>query len=510
MRKIGIVVGVFLLLGILYYLYQKDEGPVGPPTSPVLTPVESKAVEPAVKVTQPPPPPPTPKVDVVKEDIEEKSTPPPPPPPVQIEQPEPKTAEQPGEEPPVVQPPPEMIPPPIKIHKELIPKNIEIIRVYYENDFTGPGRKIGFDINGSGFTKEFEDMIEVDSGHPAVKVVNLKLKTLNQIHGSLHVGKKVPTTAIFPQVLIKEKVVFRAKRPFAVIRPGEVLNLAITEMGQSGREGRFRVFTNLTKKMFKDFSIISSTPTIRILNLKPTLPYLVDADIIIGRATAGSYDLTVKLKDKKIWERSGFIRIVAPNVGDSGLAQHIFPVDKYHRPGDKARFVVHGSGFRPTDVNLLSIKVSGWETTPSTFTYVAPGRMEVSFDVPLSAAVSGYNLHVMNGDKSILKKSDAFVVVGNNWTRSLKLDPSLVPGGKSTLILEGRDMDPSFISSIQIEVDEPYLFIDPFILQNEKKATAQIIAGPNVAPGDYWVKLKTENGPISPHFGSIIRIINKK
>src|SRR5689334_5593659 len=58
-----------------------------------------------------------------------------------------------------VQPMAVATPPPIELHRELIPKNIEIVRVYYGQQITGPGSIVEFDINGSGFNNEFEKMI---------------------------------------------------------------------------------------------------------------------------------------------------------------------------------------------------------------------------------------------------------------------------------------------------------------------------------------------------------------
>ena len=57
------------------------------------------------------------------------------------------------------------VPPKLELHKELIPKNIEIIRCYYSQEVTPPGKTFGFDINGSGFNSEFEKMIKVEAGH---------------------------------------------------------------------------------------------------------------------------------------------------------------------------------------------------------------------------------------------------------------------------------------------------------------------------------------------------------
>ena len=492
MKKAGILAILVIIAGIAIYLISKqdvqDPEPIQQEVEtpePVPSRVEIIKEEPVVR--KPPTTPPAPAVKPKRKPEPPKAQPKPPP----------ETA---------VKPPPEMLPPPVEIHKELIPQNIEIIRVYYENEFSGPKNTLGFDINGSGFTKEFEQMIKVESGHPGVAVKNLKRRTPNQIHGSLKVGRDVPTTAIFPQVLIDGKVVFRAQRPFAVIRPGEVLNLVFIEMGESGRSGRFRVFTNLTKSDYDKFKVEASTPHIKISDYRPKLPFIVDASINIGPAPTGNYGLKVTLGDKSLWERDGIIRVVRPNVGDTGLVQRIYPVDGFHRPGDQAKFIVQGSGFRPQDAQKLSVKVAGWEDLSSTFTFRAPGRLELDLTIPLIASASSYAIEVIQGEKSIMTKQNAFVVVEKNWTRTLKCEPALKPGGKSTLILEGRDMEFEFVKNIQIEVDEPTLKIGRFSFDGPDRASAEIRAGPDILPGDYWLKMSTKNGPIFPQFGSIIRI----
>src|SRR5688572_839151 len=60
---------------------------------------------------------------------------------------------------------PAVAPPAVALHKELIPKNIEIVRCYYAQEITSPQSSFGFDINGSGFTAEFEKMITVEAEH---------------------------------------------------------------------------------------------------------------------------------------------------------------------------------------------------------------------------------------------------------------------------------------------------------------------------------------------------------
>lgn len=402
-----------------------------------------------------------------------------------------------------------MSPPRVKLHKELIPKDIEIVRVYYAAMITGPGSSIEFDINGSGFTQEFQKMITVESGQPDAQVKNLTLVTPNQIHGTLEISPKSVTRVAFPNVLIADKVVFQAPEPFAVIRPGEVLNLIFTEMGESGRSGRFRVFTNLTQEMFSRFAVTVSTPTIQISDLAPFLPFIVDGTITIGPAVGGDYDISVLLGDKTTWSKKGIVRVVRPNVGQSGLIQKVITQDGYHRPGDTARFSLQGSGFQPGDVNLLKATVQDLTDASAVFSFGSPGRLELALTIPPAAPVKMYELKVTAGEETLQTVPEAFRVVDKNWTRLVKVEPVLLPGGVSTLMIVGRDLTDDFISGIKVETDEPELKLGAFFRVGVNEVSAPISAGASVKPGDYLLKITSNGKPVSPEFGSIIRVSSK-
>lgn len=412
----------------------------------------------------------------------------------------------------VLQPPiadvPLLSPPAVQLFKELIPKDIEIVRVYYVNMLAAPGSFIEFDINGTGFTKEFEKMIKVESGQPYTTVKNLALITPNQIHGTLEISPKSATMVAFPQVLIGEKVVFQAPEPFAVIRPGEVLNLIFTEMGESGRSGRFRAFTNLNVDTFGDFKVSVSTPAIQVTDMIPTFPFIVDGTILIGPAVSGEYDIDIALKGRNIWHRGGIIRVVKPNVGQSGLVQRVQAVDGFHRPGDKVILSVVGSGFQPQDVSVLAASVKDLVLSSTTFTYQAPGRMELTLILPAETAEKTYDMELRSGDQVLQTIPAAFQVVGKNWTRKLLLSPGLVPGGTSAITLQGRDMTEEFISQFKVELDEPGLVLSPFKRINPQEASAIITAGKDVAPGDYLLHITSNGQPIHPQSGSIIRVVS--
>jgi hypothetical protein len=163
----------------------------------------------------------------------------------------------------------------------------------------------------------------------------------------------------FPQVLIRGKVVFRAPEPFGVIRPNEVLKMFFTEMGENGRTGRFRILTNLTAESYAKLKVQASTGAIEIADLTPALPFVVDGTLNIGRADGGSYGVAVDLDGKRIWNADGIIRVVKPNVGQTGLVQRLQTADGFQRPGDVARFTLLGSGFQPEDVNMIKAIVPG-------------------------------------------------------------------------------------------------------------------------------------------------------
>lgn len=467
MKRSVIVLGIVLLVAGLYVYFQKRQRPSAPAPSSLPLPVETIEPTPIPVVS------PTPQQSVKKKTVDQSP----------------------------------MAPPPVQIHKELIPKNIDVVRVYYTNQLMAPDATAEFDINGSGFTAEFKKMITVESGSDFVTIKNLELITPNQIHGALVVAKNAPTKTAFPRILIQGKVVFQAPEPFAVIRSGEVLTVFLTDMGENGRTGRIRAFTNLTEEMYKNFSIYVTTPSVIVRNMTPTLPFVVDAVIDTSdSAGGGSYDLVTTLNKKIIFERKGFVNIVRPNVGDSGLVQQVRPLDGFHRPGDKADFVVLGSGFNPDQIGLLKASVTEMAVATSSLTFVAPGRLDLKLDIPLSAKPAAYDMVLTHGTTVLLNVPKSFIVVDKNWTRGFKLASALVAGGAATLELHGRDLEKAFVEALKTEVDDENLKIGAFVWISSEKAEAPIEAGSAVVPGDYLIKLTSEGKPVNPHFGNVIRI----
>jgi hypothetical protein len=484
----GIAVVVVLLLAAVFFKSCRRETPLPTPAQPepaVVTSSETMiAVAPSSATVAPPVVKPAP---VVKH-VTAKATP------------APATA------PVAAAAPVQMAPPPVVLHKELIPANIEIVRVYYNQMITAPNSKIPFDINGSGFTKEFQNMIKVESGQAEAQVKDLALVTPNQIHGTLVISSNSTTMVAFPRVLIQDKVVFQAPEPYAVIRPNEVLNLIFTEMGDNGRTGKFRIFTNLTNESFQKLSVAVSTPAIRITDLNASLPFIVDGTINIGPAVGGVYDLVVMLDKNIVWSRAGIIRVVRPNVGQSGLIQRVQPMDGFHRPGDKVRFIILGSGFQPDDINALSVSVPSLVITNSTFSYVSPGHLEAQIDLPWTAPVQTYGIKINNGNEVLQDVPDAFRVVPRNWLRFVKVDPPLVPGGHGKLSLIGRDIDEKFVAQLKVAVDEPGLKIGAFKYESVQEISASISAATDVKVGDYLLHLTDNGNAVQPQFGNIIKV----
>lgn len=478
--------GVFLFKGC----HQKKTTP-----APVQSIVPIPSVSPAVPVSSP-----VPASTIIKAPTQKSNALVPPP----IAKPSKNNHESPTTVSPI-----EVTPAPAEIYRELIPKDIEIVRVYYSSELMGPGSQTEFDINGTGFTKEFQQMITADSGLSSVQVKNLSYVTLNQIHGSLIVASTCPTSVGYPQVNINGKVVFRAPEPYAVIRPGEVLNVLFTEMGESGRSGRFRIYTNLTPEMFSKLTVTTSTAAIQITDLTPQLPFIVDATIQIGPALTGEYAMAIRLADKTIWERPGVIRIVQPDISEAGLVQRLRATNGFYRPGDHAQFVIQGSGFRPQDTNLLKTKIPGLPIFVSTWTFVAPGRLDLQVDIPDGTPVNTYTIQILQGEKTLLTAERAFTVVPENWIRSLRVDPALTPGGSSALIIEGRDLSADFIHGLTFAFDEPGLTLESCQWMDATKAVAGIKAGADVNPGDYLLQIKSNGAPVIAFGGNVVRVTKK-
>jgi len=400
------------------------------------------------------------------------------------------------------------LPPKLELHKELIPKDINIIRCYYQQEIVPPGTTLGFDIDGSGFTQEFEQMIKVDAGEAGIKVKNLRLVTANQIHGEMEISPEAATAFVFPRVLIKNLPVFSAPDPYAVIRKSDVLTILFISMEDNGHAGRFRILTNLDEDLFKQFHIVPSTGGLDISDITPRLPYAVEGKLRIGqRLPPGEYGLTIQIGAKTALRREGMIRIVKPNVGSTGFVQLVMAADPYHRPGDAIQLYIQGSGFIPENIQDLNGHVNEFDMGPASFTYINGGQMRLVFHAPANVPPGSYGLTIQNTQgQKLYEKTDVFKIVEPDWIAGVQVTPPVKAGGKSTLRLVGRDLSTELAQSLKIELDEPGISISSLKRQDGSTLTADITVSSPVASGDYWLHLSAHGKKITPPFGSIIKV----
>jgi hypothetical protein len=496
-RRIVLIAGVLLLLLGGYIAWQSRQPKMETPAIPAPTP------EPTAPVAPPPPAPVKPvSPTTLPKPIIPKPAPPPPPatglPPKPAPEPEPAG--------PVTTTVPK--PPPITLHKELIPKNIEIIRSYYEQEIVGPETTFGFDINGSGFTSEFEKMIRVDPGGLDIQVKNLRMVTANQIHGEMVVGSAQTTDFIYPRVLIKNLPVFRAAAPFAVVRPGEVLIILFMSLAEDGRSGRFRAVTNLDETMAKQFRVTPSSPGLEISPLQFHLPFAVEGVLQIGAGVPqGEYGMTAYIGQREVWKRTNMIRIVRPNVGPTGFVQGISAADKFHRPGDTVQLYLHGSGLSAAYLTALNAKVNELDMGPANFQFISAAQMRFTFQVPANAPLRAYGVTVYDQKNTeLFKKDDIFTLVPPNWIGGVQVSPPVKPGQQGLLRVLGRDMTTEFVQSLQLSVDEPGIELKHLRQMDPSTLGMDIYVSSNVAPGDYWIHLTHQGKPVKPPYGSIIKV----
>jgi len=397
----------------------------------------------------------------------------------------------------------------VPVHAELIPENIQISRFYYPSSITAPDTQIEFEINGLGFTDSFQRIIGVNPGGAEVAVKRLQYVTTNQITGTFTIGKNASTAVFFPEVTIQGKTVFRAPEPFAVIRPGEVLNLIFQEIGESGTSAWFRVFTNLNPELYGAMSVSFSTAAIHAKNLRPHLPFIVEGSIDTKDAPDGSYDVFVKIHDRIVWARPDYIKVLHAGEKEAGLFEKIESTDGFYRPGDKVKFLIQGSGFREGDVRSFSAEIKGLGALPADFIYVSPGKMELEVDLSSTTAPGTYDLSILQEGRQIRLISQAFVVVPANWIREVTLGWDLMPGSQSVLDLTGRNFDKSFASRLKASSDDPQLSVGRFTWLSPEEMTATISAASGVRPGDYLLHFTVGSTEAEPQAGSLVHVAPK-
>lgn len=408
-------------------------------------------------------------------------------------------------------PPPAAVTPPLGqegMHHELIPKDITIVRCYYEQDLVAPGTTFGFDINGSGFTESFNQMITVDADALDVEARGLRLVTANQIHGIIVVGPDATTQYIYPKILIRHTPVFKAPDPFGVVRSGEVLDIRLTRIDETGQSGRFRMLANLEPSLFKRIRISPTTERLEVSALAPALPFYVEGDLRISPGVrSGQYGLIVSLGSRELFRKDPLVDVVRPNVGRGGSIEDVIASRTAHRPGDGVELVIEGSGFNPSDAGFLRARVNELDMGGSTITYVSAGRLKISFVIPLHAPVGAYGITLEHDSKALYQKKAAFGIVPANWLSEARLARPLSPGTSGLVQIIGRDFSPDFVQSLQVRSDEPGLQITRLRLQDPSTLVADVHVGSGVAPGDYWLHVARQGRPIRLPGGSIVKIV---
>jgi hypothetical protein len=393
-----------------------------------------------------------------------------------------------------------------EIHKELIPKDIAIVRFYYDQQVVSPGTTFGFDINGSGFTSEFQKSLSVNTGEPTLQVKNLHLVTANQIHGDLIVAPGAATHYVFPRVSLKNRPVFQAPQPFAVIRPGEVLDIVFTRLDEDGRGGGFRIFTYLDPTTAKLFHLKAGASGLEISALKPRLPFIMEGTLRLGEGVDhGDYDLIAFLGSKEVFRKRQMLHIVSPNVGQGGLIQSLKAAEFNHRPGDNVELLLQGTGFAPQDIEALNARIDEIDMGKLTYTFISSTQLGIYFTVPKEAPEGPYGILIEQNHQLLWRQKKVFSIVPANWVTSVQMTP-VSPGDKALLKVTGRDFSGEFEKGLKIQVDEPGIYISSLRRMDSYTLAADVEVESSVVPGDYLLNLTFKGTVVKPQTGSIITV----
>lgn len=393
------------------------------------------------------------------------------------------------------------------MHRELIPKNISIVRCYYDLDVMAPGTTFGFDINGSGFDDAFYRIITVDADALDVSVKNLRLVTANQIHGQIEVGTDATTQYVNPKVYIRGLPVFRAPDPFGVVRRGEVLDIQLTSIDDSGQWGRFRVITNLDDALYSRFRIEPTNPKLEVSNLKTEFPFYVNGVIMIGMGLSrGQYGITTMMGKRELMRKDPIVDVVKPNVGRTGSIERVSATEVAHRPGDVLELTVKGSGFLPNVPGILSLAVKEFDMGASSFTYLSPGKLQATLRIPTNAPKGVYGVTISANGKELYEQASVFGIVPPNWLTGVKLQQPIKAGQSGILQIVGRDLDPAFVQSLQLAVDEPGIRVSNLRIQTPSFLIADIHVSTGTAPGDYIVHVMANGKDLKLPKGNLIKV----
>lgn len=392
--------------------------------------------------------------------------------------------------------------------RHLIPKGITLSDMRFDEPVVAPGTTFGFDVNGSGFDENFYRMITIDADALDVQIKNLQLVTANQIHGQITVGEAALTAYVKPLVYLRGKAVFRAPEGFGAVRRGEVLDIELTSIDESGQWGQFRVITNLDTALFNRIKITPTTPKLEVGNFKPKFPFYIDGVIQIAETlSTGQYGLMISMGPRQIFKKSPLVDVVRPNVGRTGSIEDVKAVAPVYRPGDTALFIIRGSGFAFKDAGTLSAHVMEFDAEASTVTFMSQGRLQAMLRIPPTASTGVYGLRVESHGKKLFEKKTVFALVPPNWLGGLKLGTELRVQGQSMLVLTGRDISAEFVKTLRLEVDEPELKISNIRLQDVSTIVADVQAGPHIRPGDYLVHVFAGDREIKLPGGNLIKVL---
>jgi len=398
-------------------------------------------------------------------------------------------------------------PPAITLHQELIPRAISIARFTYQETILPPDSRVTFTIVGSGFTPEFQKVLEVYSGSPYVQVKDLRLATINEVQGDLVIHPDAPTQYVFPRVLINDSPVFQASNPFAIIRQGDVLNIVFTKMDENGHAGHFRVYTNLDPALAHEFHIAPSAESLEISPLEFNLPYRVEGVLRISDSVPrGDYGLLAFLGAREVFRKDHLIQITRPTLGSTGFVQKVMAQIPFRRPGDTVDIVIQGSGFTPGLAALLKARVDGQEMGESSFRYISPGTLQGLFTIPAEALQKSFNVSLYEGREVTYRARDVFTIVPPNWIENLDVNPPARPGKKSLLKVVGRDFSRDFAKTLRLETDDPGIHISRPEWMNPSTLSATLEIDDAVNPGDYVINLKSEGVSLKPQGGNLVTI----
>jgi len=293
-----------------------------------------------------------------------------------------------------------------------------------------------------------------------------------------------------------------------VVRKGEVLTVFFISMEENGRGGSFRVITNLDESSAKTFQIMPSTTGIIVSDMRSQLPYLMEGHMQIGPGVPpGEHGLSITINGKEAYKRMGMIRIVRPNIGQTGFIQNLTAEEKYHRPNDSVQIYVQGTGFSPPDTGTLTASVEDFNVGSASFSYISPLQLRLSFTVPPNIPNGSYGVRVAKiSGEHLFEKKDLFTIIPANWVKGVQVTPPVRAGGQSTLKVRGRDFSENFAASFKIDVDEPGIVLKNLMRADDHTLTADILVSSAVAPGDYWMHLSANGQKISPPYGSIIKV----